>query len=44
MVTEKHMKIGFIGLGVMGGPMVGHLRAAGHDLAVWARQIGRAHV
>lgn len=35
---EKHMKIGFIGLGVMGEPMARHLRAAGHDLAVWARR------
>ena len=35
---EKHMKIGFIGLGVMGEPMARHLRAAGHDLALWARR------
>lgn len=28
------MKIGFIGLGVMGQPMVGHLIAAGHDLVL----------
>jgi 2-hydroxy-3-oxopropionate reductase len=27
-------KIGFIGLGIMGGPMAGHLRAAGHELYV----------
>ncbi|AML52602.1 2-hydroxy-3-oxopropionate reductase [Falsihalocynthiibacter arcticus] len=26
------MKIGFIGLGIMGRPMVGHLIAAGHDV------------
>jgi 2-hydroxy-3-oxopropionate reductase len=26
------MKLGFIGLGIMGAPMAGHLRAAGHDL------------
>ncbi|HJW23906.1 MAG TPA: NAD(P)-dependent oxidoreductase [Rhodocyclaceae bacterium] len=32
------MKVGFIGLGVMGRPMAGHLLAAGHDLAVWARR------
>lgn len=32
------MKIGFIGLGVMGRAMAGHLLAAGHDLAVWARR------
>ncbi|NGP19111.1 2-hydroxy-3-oxopropionate reductase [Devosia aurantiaca] len=28
------MKIGFIGLGVMGRPMAGHLIAAGHDVAI----------
>ena len=28
------MKIGFIGLGVMGRPMAGHLLAAGHELLV----------
>ncbi|HQZ01413.1 MAG TPA: NAD(P)-dependent oxidoreductase [Thauera sp.] len=30
--------VGFIGLGVMGEPMARHLRAACHDLAVWARR------
>jgi len=28
------MKIGFIGLGIMGAPMAGHLLAAGHELFV----------
>jgi 2-hydroxy-3-oxopropionate reductase len=32
------MNIGFIGLGGMGQPMVEHLRAAGHELAVWSRR------
>ncbi|MGE5490396.1 MAG: NAD(P)-dependent oxidoreductase [Actinomycetota bacterium] len=32
------MKVGFIGLGVMGRPMAQHLMAAGHELAVWARR------
>ena len=32
------MKVGFIGLGVMGRPMAGHLAAAGHELHVWARR------
>ncbi len=32
------MKVGFVGLGVMGRPMVGHLLAAGFDVAVWARR------
>ncbi|MFZ4410538.1 MAG: 2-hydroxy-3-oxopropionate reductase [Paracraurococcus sp.] len=37
MTTSKelpHMKIGFIGLGIMGKPMAGHLKAAGHDIIV----------
>jgi 2-hydroxy-3-oxopropionate reductase len=32
------MKIGFIGLGIMGAPMAGHLRKAGHDLYVNTRR------
>jgi len=32
------VNIGFIGLGGMGRPMAGHLLAAGHELAVWARR------
>ncbi len=32
------MKVGFIGLGVMGRPMAQHLRKAGHELFVWARR------
>jgi len=32
------MRVGFIGLGVMGAPMARHLLEAGHDLAVWARR------
>ena len=32
------MKLGFIGLGIMGTPMAGHLRAAGHDLFVTTRR------
>ena len=31
------MKLGFIGLGIMGAPMAGHLRAAGHDLFLASR-------
>jgi 2-hydroxy-3-oxopropionate reductase len=31
------MKIGFIGLGIMGAPMAGHLLAAGHELFVHTR-------
>jgi 3-hydroxyisobutyrate dehydrogenase-like beta-hydroxyacid dehydrogenase len=31
------MKVGFIGLGVMGFPMAGHLQSSGHDLRVFNR-------
>ena len=31
------MKLGWIGLGIMGTPMAGHLRAAGHELFVNTR-------
>ncbi|MBU0554727.1 MAG: NAD(P)-dependent oxidoreductase [Alphaproteobacteria bacterium] len=34
-------KIAFIGLGVMGGPMAGHLVAAGHSLSVFNRSMGK---
>lgn len=30
-------KVAFLGLGVMGFPMAGHLDAAGHDVRVWNR-------
>jgi 3-hydroxyisobutyrate dehydrogenase len=30
-------KVAFLGLGVMGGPMAGHLAAKGHEVAVWNR-------
>ncbi len=30
-------KVGFIGLGVMGAPMAGHLIAAGHELSLFTR-------
>ncbi len=31
------MKLGFIGLGIMGSPMAGHLCAGGHELFVHTR-------
>jgi len=34
---STHFKLGFIGLGIMGTPMVGHLIAAGHDVYVNTR-------
>jgi len=35
-------KTAFIGLGVMGGPMAGHLARAGHDVAVYNRSEDKA--
>lgn len=35
-------KVAFIGLGVMGGPMAGHLAAAGHEVSVFNRTEERA--
>ena len=31
------MKVGWIGTGVMGAPMAGHLQAAGHELFIFNR-------
>ena len=38
------MQIGFIGLGVMGHPMAGHLAKAGHAVQVFNRSAGKAKV
>ena len=35
-------KVAFLGLGVMGGPMAGHLAAAGHQVAVYNRTAAKA--
>lgn len=35
-------KVGFIGLGVMGYPMAGHLKRAGHDVTVYNRTAAKA--
>ena len=35
-------RVAFLGLGVMGYPMAGHLLAAGHDTCVWNRTISKA--
>ena len=36
------MRTSFLGLGVMGYPMAGHLLAAGHDVVVWNRTTAKA--
>ncbi|MCF6444499.1 NAD(P)-dependent oxidoreductase [Nereida sp. MMG024] len=36
------MKIAFLGLGVMGYPMAGHLQKAGHDVTVYNRTTSKA--
>ncbi|HSN05992.1 MAG TPA: NAD(P)-dependent oxidoreductase [Candidatus Angelobacter sp.] len=35
-------RVAFVGLGVMGFPMAGHLVGAGHDVTVWNRSHARA--
>ena len=35
-------KVAFLGLGVMGGPMAGHLAAKGHDVTVYNRTTAKA--
>ncbi len=35
-------KVAFLGLGVMGGPMAGHLQAAGHQVTVYNRTAAKA--
>src|SRR5690606_15769882 len=35
-------KLAFLGLGVMGYPMAGHLKAAGHEVTVYNRTAGKA--
>ena len=35
-------KLAFLGLGVMGYPMAGHLRAAGHEVTVYNRTVSKA--
>lgn len=35
-------KLGFLGLGIMGGPMALHLIGAGHEVALWSHSPGKA--
>ena len=37
-----HTRVGFIGLGLMGGPMAGHILGAGYELHVYNRTRGKA--
>ena len=39
---SESRKVAFIGLGVMGYPMAGHLKAAGHDVTVYNRTAAKA--
>ncbi|KTE22917.1 oxidoreductase [Sphingopyxis sp. H050] len=41
-MSEEKLRISFIGTGVMGGPMAGHLAKAGHDLTVYNRTRSKA--
>jgi len=41
-MSERKLRISFIGTGVMGGPMAGHLAKAGHDLTVYNRTRSKA--
>ncbi len=36
------MRVAFVGLGVMGFPMAGHLKAKGHEVTVWNRSAAKA--
>ena len=38
------MKVAFVGLGVMGFPMAGHLKAAGHEVSVFNRSPEKARL
>jgi 3-hydroxyisobutyrate dehydrogenase-like beta-hydroxyacid dehydrogenase len=40
--TAVMSRVTFLGLGVMGGPMAGHLAAAGHDVTVYNRTASTA--
>src|SRR3546814_458428 len=41
-MSEQKLRISFIGTGVMGGPMAGHLVKAGHALTVYNRTRAKA--
>ena len=39
---ETRQKVGFVGTGVMGGPMVGHLLEAGYEVSIFTRTKAKA--
>ena len=41
-VKREKMKVGFVGMGVMGAPMAGHLLTQGEDVTVWNRTPSKA--
>jgi len=43
-ITKHSYKVSFIGLGVMGYPMAGHLSKAGHDVVVYNRNPERSNL
>src|SRR5438067_12849041 len=42
MSLSPKPRVGFIGLGIMGAPMAGHIHAAGYPLTVWNRTAAKA--
>ena len=40
----RRMKIGWIGTGIMGASMAGHLQFAGHELFLYNRTLDKAKV
>ena len=38
LVSPQHTRVGWIGTGVMGAPMCGHVLAAGYPVTVYARR------
>jgi 3-hydroxyisobutyrate dehydrogenase-like beta-hydroxyacid dehydrogenase len=40
--TRRMARVAFLGLGVMGGPMAGHLAGAGHEVTVYNRTAAKA--
>ena len=41
-MSVKDLSVAFIGLGVMGYPMAGHLKSAGHEVTVYNRTTAKA--